>query len=91
MIDSRLIKLRAVYNMRKALHEFNTNHDESQANLFYGSALAYEEVYDMMQPNPDANGLYMHDETYRELCRQWGLRRATDPTPADFPIPTAGT
>lgn len=41
------------------------------AYVSFGFALAYEELYDSIQENPDVNSLYRDDADYKALCLKW--------------------
>lgn len=77
MRDEKLLEFRAITAMREALRRFREG-DTEYAYIFYGSALAYEEYFDLMQENQEVNSLYTNNETYRELCLDWARRRKAD-------------
>lgn len=52
------------------------------AYVSFGYALAYEEMYDFTQENPEVNALYRDDAEYRKLCLKWvDLKKKHDHLP----------
>ena len=69
-VTPEALKTKAKVMMKSACNQM-ADKNLYDAYISFGFALAYEELYDLQQKNPDINSLYRDDEEYKALCLKW--------------------
>lgn len=79
-VTPEALKTRAKVMIKSACNQM-ADKNLYDAYISFGCALAYEELYDLQQKNPEVNSLYRDDEEFKALCLKWEILKSA-PVPS---------